>query len=144
MPGAGPEGTNSPHANHRTPSPDHPLRETKQPRHQYTSVTISATQSRTSHTNPYHPQHAPSIPHLNHLARNNRNNPTDAEQTSSTASTRPQQSVEPRLNKVDVVSQRIPNALFFHKHETRAIHQAPALVWSRGVTNHSRVEERAG
>ena len=81
------------------------------------------------HTPPHIiPNMPPSKPQLKHFAQQMRNNPTDVEQTSSTALTRPQQRVEPRLNKVDVVSQRIPNASLFHEHETRAVHQAPSLI----------------
>ena len=70
--------------------------------------------------------------------------PVAIHRTTTTSSTRPQQRVEPRLHKVDIMRQRIPNTSLLHKHETRTIHQAPALVWPRGVTNQSRVEKRAG
>lgn len=40
----------------------------------------------------------------------------------------PQQRVETRLHKIQIMRQRIPNPTFLHQYETRTVHQAPALI----------------
>ncbi len=86
-------------------------------------VRVTGVDKRAGH--PKHPSPQPSAtpPHPQQQNPINPHNPINPSSDKEGSSPRPQQSVEPRLNKIHIISQRIPNPPLLHQQETRAVHQ---------------------